>query len=102
MKFSSCMYNGTKQEAFARAKASWLGSFFFEQIFPNQTLHQLVPVDLTDHAAGIVVVGDVGGVLGQQVAHDLIDGIVTFLRQGFIHTAENLSHIFIIVRNYKL
>ena len=89
------------KEAFAVAKASWpFGLLFLEEIFANQNLHQLIPVDLADHAAGIVVVGDVGGILGQQVSNDLVDGIVAFFGQGFVHTTENTAHILFIVAGY--
>ena len=45
-----------------------------EQIVLDQSLQQLVPVNLADEGAGVVVVGDIGGVLGQDVTHDLVDG----------------------------
>ena len=32
------------------------GSFLLEQVLANQHLHQLVPVDLADHAPGVVVI----------------------------------------------
>ena len=84
------------------AKASWAASFFLEKIFANQNLHQLVPVDLADHGTGIVVVGDVGGVLGQKVTYDLVDGVIAFLSQSFIHTPEGLAHISVISGYNKL
>ena len=56
------------------------GSFLLEQVLANQHLHQLVPVDLADHAPGVVVICDIGGIFGQQVADDLIDGIIAFFR----------------------
>ena len=90
-----------QKEAFAVAKASWLGRLvLLEQIFAHQRLHQFIPVDLADHTAGIVVVGDVGGILGQQVSNDLVDGIVAFFSQGFVHTTENTAHILFIVAGY--
>ena len=53
-------------------------SFVSEQILTNQCLHQFVPVDFTNQAPGIIVVCDVGGVLSQQIADDLVDGVVAF------------------------
>ena len=79
------------------AKASWLGLFFVEQILADKHLHQLVPVDFADHAAGVVVIGDVGGILGQKIAYNLVDGVVALLRQGIKHAAENTAHIFFII-----
>ena len=76
------------------------GSFVFEQVFPYQNLHQLVPVDLADAAAGIVVVGDVGGVFGQKIANDLVDGIITFLGQGIKHTPEDPAHVLLVIAGY--
>ena len=47
------------------------------KVLPHQFLQQFVPVQFADHTAGIVVVGDIGGVFRQQVANDLINRIVT-------------------------
>ena len=77
------------------------GSFLLEQVLANQHLHQLVPVDLADHAPGVVVIRDIGGILGQQVADDLVDGIIAFFGQGFIHTPKDSAHIFPIVVWYS-
>jgi hypothetical protein len=83
-------------------QASWLtgGS---GQIAADQLLQKLVPIQLADHAAGIVIVGDIGGVLGQQIAHDLIDGVVALFLQSVEHGPEGTAHIlFIITGNGKL
>ena len=85
------------------AKASWLGSFSDGEIIAHQLLHQLVPVQLTDHAAGIVVVGDIGGIFCEQLTDDLIDGIIAFFIQSIEYTTQNAAHIFLIVAgNSKL
>ena len=52
-------------------------SVLFKQIALYQRAQKLVAVDLADQAAGIAVVGNVGGVLGEEVAYDLVDRIVT-------------------------
>ena len=44
------------------------------QVLLHQLLEQLVPVQLADEGAGVVVVGDIGGVLREDVADDLVDG----------------------------
>ena len=72
-------------------------SILGEQLLPDEHLHQLVPVDLADHASGAVVVGNIGGILSQQVSDDLIDGVVAFFCQGLIHTPKNPAHIIAIV-----
>ena len=90
------------KEAFAVAKASWpFGLLFLEEIFANQNLHQLIPVDLADHAAGVVVVGDIGGILGEQIADNLVDGIITLFVESIEHTAEYPAHIVLIVAGYS-
>ena len=73
------------------------GSFLLEQVLANQHLHQLVPVDLADHAPGAAVVGDIGGVLGEEIPHDLVDGIVAFFVQGIEHTTEDVPHILFVI-----
>ena len=44
----------------------------------DQLLKQLVTVELADQAAGIVVVGNVGRILGQEITDYLIDGVKPF------------------------
>jgi hypothetical protein len=74
-----------------------------EQIALHQLLEQLVPVQLTDHAAGTIVVGDVGGILGEKITNDLVDGIVALLAQSVENTAKDSTHIVLIVTgNCKL
>ena len=59
------------------------------QILTHQLLQQLVPVHLADHGTGVVVVGDIGGILGQDIADDLIDGIIALLLQRLIHCGQD-------------
>ena len=77
------------------AKASWLNES--GQIAAYQFLQELVPVQLADHTAGVVVVGDIGGILGQQVANDLVNGIITLFLQSVEYGAENSAHIVLVV-----
>ena len=67
------------------------------QVLADQLLQQFVPVKLTDHAAGVVVVGDIGGILGQKIAHNLIDGIIALFLQRIEYRAKNASHILFVV-----
>ena len=53
------------------------GAGSVKQIVAHQLGEQLVPVQTADHRSGVVVVGDVGGILREKIAYDLIDGIVT-------------------------
>ena len=46
-----------------------------------------------DEGAGGVVVGDVGGVLGQDVAHDLVDGVVALLLQRLVNGGQNVMNL---------
>ena len=82
------------------AKASWLWSFLFKQIFPNQYLHQFITVNLADHAAGIIVVGDVGGILGQQIADDLVHRVVALFLQSVEDGTKGTAHIILVVAGY--
>ena len=94
MKLSSCIlpykngfFTKSAQAGFhktrgfcAQQKPLGFGSFLLEQVFPNQHLHQLVPVNLADHTPGTVVIGDIGGIFRQQLADDLVNGILALLR----------------------
>ena len=72
----------------------------FEKVAANQSLHHLVPVQFTNHAAGIVVIGDISGILGEQIANDLVDGVVALFGQGIEHTPERAAHGVLIVAGY--
>ena len=89
-----------KTRGLCRGKSLLAGMLVVEQVFPNQNLHHFVPVDLADHAAGVVVVGDVGWVLGQKVTYNLIDGVIALFGQGIKHTPENTAHVLFVVTGY--
>ena len=80
-------------------QASWLtgGS---GQIAADQLLQELVPIQLGDHTAGVVVVGDVGGVLSQQIADDLIHRIVALFLQSVEDGTKGTAHIIFVVAGY--
>ena len=57
------------------------GSLLIKQVTLDQLLEEFIPVQLTNHGAGIVVIGDISGVFSQEIPDNLIDGIVAlFLR----------------------
>ena len=72
-------------------------SISIEKVMPNQLLKKLVTVELADEAASIIMIGDIGGILREDVAYDLIDGVVAFLCQAMINLSENLLHFFGVV-----
>ena len=63
--------------------------FLFAKVAQYQLLQQLVSVNAADQGAGIVVVGDVGGVFGNDVAHQLVDGVVALYQQRVIYRGKN-------------
>ena len=48
------------------------------QIIAQHGLQQIVTIHLADHGTGILIGRDVGGVFGQDIAHQLVDRIVAF------------------------
>ena len=91
-----------EREAFAATKASQLTTqwlHLLEQILPHKHLHQLIPINFADFGSSAVVVGDIGGILGQKVADDLINGIVAFFSQCLVYITKNAPHIFGVVVN---
>ena len=67
------------------------------QILLNQNLQQLVTVDLADEGAGVVVVGNVSGILGEDVTNDLVDGIVALFLQCVINGGEDQADLGIFI-----
>ena len=95
-------HNKSKRLLQRQKPLGWMGLLLIEKVLANQHLHQLVPVDLADHAAGIVVVGDVGGVFGNDVAHQLIDGVVALYQQRVIYRGKNFFDLGLLIQRCKL
>ena len=53
------------------AEASPSGELI-KQVVPDKLLKKLVAIELADEAASVIVVGDVGRILGKKVAHDCL------------------------------
>ena len=67
------------------------------QVLAHQNLQQLVPVDLANQGAGAQMVGDIGGVFGEDVAHDLVDGIIALFLQCLIDSGQNVADLSILI-----
>ena len=63
-----------------------------KQIVAHELLQELVPVKLADEAACVVVIRDIGRVLREKIADDLVDGIVALLRQGAVDLGQDPLH----------
>ena len=55
------------------------------QVISDQNLEQFIPVHLADQGPGLVMVGDIGGVLGEDVTHDLINRVIALFLQRLLH-----------------
>ena len=73
------------------------GLLLIKQIALDQLLEELVPVQLTNHGAGVVVICNIGGIFGQKVPYDLIDGVVTLFAEGVENRTENPMHVFAVI-----
>jgi hypothetical protein len=69
------------------------GGELIKQVVPDKLLKKLVAIELADEAASVIVVGDVGRILGKKIAHDLIDRIIALFREGAIDLREDLLHL---------
>ena len=70
------------------------GSLLIKQVTLDQLLEEFIPVQLTNHGAGIVVIGDISGVFSQEIPDNLIDGIVPLFAEGVENRVENPMHVF--------
>ena len=73
------------------------GLLLIKQIALDELLEELVPVQLTNHGAGVVVICNIGGIFGQKVPYDLIDGVVTLFAEGVENRTENPMHVFAVI-----
>lgn len=56
----------------------------------NQVFQKLLPVDTGDHLPGPGMIGDIGWIFRQNVAHNLPNGIISFLFQSSIYLHQAL------------
>ena len=85
-----------KTRAAAKRGSACLNGFhLFLKITFHQDLQKFIAVDLADQRARMVVVGDIGRILGEDVSHDLIDGIVALFLQCTIDRRHDLLDLFV-------
>ena len=63
----------------------------------NKLLKQFVAVKLADEAASVVVIRDIGRVLREKIADDLVDWIIALLLQSVINRCQNALHFGILI-----
>lgn len=57
---------------------------------PHQLLQKEQPVNLADHLTSVAMACDVRWVPGEQIAHDLVDGIVPPLLESPVDVPKNV------------
>ena len=67
------------------------------EIFAYQHLQQFITIDFTNHRTCVIVIGNVGGILGEDVTNNLIDGIISLLLQSLIDGGEDQADLGIFV-----
>ena len=65
------------------------------QITFYQNLQQFIAINLANQRARMIVVGDISGIFGQNVADDLVDWIVAFFFQCMIDRRHNRLDLFV-------
>jgi len=65
-------------------------ALFYSEIIFDKLVEKLVAVDVTDECARIFVVGDIGRVLGKQISHNLINGVVSLFAERDIDLSQDL------------
>ena len=76
-------------------------SFFLAEIIRQQLPQKRIPVHTADKAAGVIVIGDVSGVLGKNISHQLINGIVSLYLQRIINGGHDFPHFGFAVKCLK-
>ena len=70
--------------------------FLLAQVAAQEDLQQLVAIQLADQRACLPVVGDVGGVILKDVAHELIDGVIALLLQRGVHARQDVVDLLVL------
>ena len=66
-------------------------------IYLHQLFQDLITLRLHDQASGILMTGDVGGIPGHNISYDLVDRIISLLRQRHVDLFQDLAHIHLIL-----
>ena len=85
----------------AAAKAAALRQTKFSdsssaQVTLHQHLQQLVAVDLANQRAGMVMIGNLSGIFGKDIPHDLVDRIVSLFFQCLVDCGHDLFDLLIL------
>lgn len=65
----------------------------------DKNLHELITINVPDFAAGVVMYGNIGGILRENIADNLVNGIISFLAESIVdehHCFFDLFFVFII------
>ena len=74
-----------------------------ERIGDHATDISEITIQLADQRAGVLMVRDIAGVLRQDVAHDLIDGIIALILQRGINGRQDMADLRVLfLRHVKL
>jgi hypothetical protein len=71
--------------------------YLIEKIVPYKLLKKIVTVELTDAAASVIVIGDIGRILRENVADNLVNGVVALLSEGLVDLHEDFLHFLVAV-----
>ena len=78
--------------AHAGCKMYKIHGLFNPEIVFDKGIEQLVPVDPANQAARAVIVGDIGRVLREDVAHDLVDGVIPLFAERVVDFGQRCLH----------
>jgi hypothetical protein len=70
------------------------------QVVLQQHLEQLIPVQPADEGAGVVVIGDIGGVLREDIPYDLVDGVISLFLEGIIYGGQDILDLRVLVTQH--
>jgi hypothetical protein len=59
----------------------------------HQILQKLIAINFADHTSGIIVVGNICGILREKITNNLVDRVIAFFIQSVENTPENTVHI---------
>jgi len=60
-------------------------------------LEKLIPVYAPNQAPGVIVGSDISGILGKNIAYNLVDGVISLLAQSVIYLRQNLPHLLLFI-----
>ncbi len=69
----------------------------YSEVCLNELAHKLIAVDAADEGSCALMVGDICGVLGENIANQLVYGVIALFSESLINCGNDCVHLMILI-----